>query len=200
MAIRLKARWHRSKRSLRNQRGSSAPKTLLDLVSVIGISIWKLAREAFIRMEKVGFRFREDSQAINYIEEFLIFQLHIADRMLYGKVSDDQRAAFINGLARHLAASLADNQADLLGQGEDDVAGFIQRANARMAEYSEFTFNVTGPSYAAIRFLAHTLAAILSVSDDKWVVEQVIDIEAPEVIARIMPVLDQILGLSRTPK
>ena len=141
MAVRLKSRWHRSKRSERNQRGSAAPKTLLDLVSVIGISIWKLAREAFIRMEKQGFRFREDTQAIRFIEEFLIFQMHIADRMLFGKVSDEQRAAFINGLARHLGASLADNQADLLGEGQDYVAAFIQRSNARMADYAEFQFS-----------------------------------------------------------
>ena len=197
MAVRLKSRWHRSKRSERNRRGSSAPKTLLDLVSVIGINMWKLARETFLRMEKEGFRFREDTQAIDFIAEFLIFQLHIADRMLYGKVTDEQRATFINGLAKHLGDSLADNQADLLGENADYQQAFIQRSNARMADYAEFNFGEEGPSYSAIRFLGHTIAEILSITDDKWVVEQVIDIEAPELIQRIMPVLDQVLGLSR---
>ena len=60
MAVRLKTKWHRSKRSERNRRGSSAPKKLEDLSSVIGINIWKLAKEAFLHMEKEGFRFRED--------------------------------------------------------------------------------------------------------------------------------------------
>jgi len=195
MAVRLKSRWHRSKRSERNQRGSSAPKTLLDLSSVIGMSIWKLGRETFIRMEKVGFRFREDTQAINFIEEFLIFQLHIADRMLYQKVEDEKREAFINAVAAHLANSLIDNQTDLLGESQDYLEQFNQRFNQRFADYAEFAFSDQGPAYSALRYLAHKVAEVLSVTDDKWVVEQVIDIEAPEVVSKIMPVIDQVLGL-----
>jgi len=196
MAVRLKSRWHRSKRSERNQRGSAAPKTLLDLSSVIGMNIWKLGRETFIRMEKEGFRFREDTQAINFIEEFLIFQLHIVDRMLYQKVEDDKRAAFVNAVAVHLAESLIDNQTDLLGENEEYLKQFNQRFNQRFTDYAEFKFSAEGPAYAALRYLAHKIAEVLSITDDKWVVEQVIDIEAPEVVSRIMPVVDQILGLS----
>jgi len=196
MAVRLKSRWHRSKRSERNRRGSSAPKTLLDLSSVIGINIWKLAREAFIRMEKEGFRFREDTQAISFIEELLIFQLHITDRMLYQKVDDEQRAAFVNAVAVHLANSLIDNQTDLLGDSEEYQQAFNRMFNERFADYAECGFSDAGPSYSALRFLAHKIAEVLSITDDKWVVEQVIDIEAPEVVAKIMPVVDQVLGLS----
>jgi len=196
MAVRLKSRWHRSKRSERNRRGSSAPKTLLDLSSVIGINIWKLARETFIRMEKEGFRFREDTQAINFIEEFLIFQLHITDRMLYGKVDDAQRAAFVNAVSVHLANSLIDNQTDLLGENSDYLQQFTRLFNDRFADYAEFKFSDEGPAYSALRYLAHKVAEVLSITDDKWVVEQVIDIEAPEVVSKIMPVIDQVLGLS----
>lgn len=196
MAVRLKSRWHRSKRSERNKRGSSAPKTLLDLSSVIGMNIWKLARECFIRMEKEGFRFREDTQAIGFIEEFLVFQLHITDRMLYGKVSDGERAAFVNAVAGHLANSLIDNQADLLGENENYLEQFKQHFNRRFEDYAEFKFSQEGPSYSALRYLAHNVAEILSITDDKWVVEQVIDIEAPEIVQRIMPVIDQVLGLN----
>jgi len=194
MAVRLKSRWHRSKRSERNQRGSRAPKTLLDLSSVIGMNVWKLARETFIHMEKEGFRFREDTQAISFIEEFLIFQLHITDRMLYQKVDDEQRAAFINAVAGHLANSLIDNQTDLLGESEQYLKQFNRLFNERFADYAEFKFSEQGPSYSALRYLAHKVAEVLSVTDDKWVVEQVIDIEAPEVVSKIMPVIDQVLG------
>jgi len=169
---------------------------LLDLSSVIGINIWKLARETFIRMEKEGFRFREDTQAINFIEEFLIFQLHITDRMLYGKVDDAQRAAFVNAVSVHLANSLIDNQTDLLGENSDYLQQFTRLFNDRFADYAEFKFSDEGPAYSALRYLAHKVAEVLSITDDKWVVEQVIDIEAPEVVSKIMPVIDQVLGLS----
>jgi len=198
MAVRLKSRWHRSKRSERNKRGSRAPKTLLDLTSVIGMNIWKLARETFIHMEKEGFRFREDSQAISFIEEFLIFQLHITDRMLYQKIDDEQRAAFVNAVAGHLANSLIDNQTDLLGESEQYLQQFNRLFNERFADYAEIKFTDEGPAYSALRYLAHKVAEVLSVTDDKWVVEQVIDIEAPEVVSKIMPVVDQVLGLSNS--
>jgi len=203
MAVRLKSRWHRSKRSERNKKGSRAQKTLLDLASVIGINIWKLARESYIRMEKEGFRFREDTQAIEFIEEFLVFQLQIVDRMLYQKVDDTERAGFINGVAKHLAASLADNQYDLLGDtGADDVQyvdRFKQRLNDRSADYADCDFSAEeGPSYPMLLILAHNVAEVLSISDDKWVVQQIMEIEAPEVIEKFMPVVDQLLGLSQS--
>jgi len=199
MAVRLKSRWHRSKRSERNKKGSRAPKTLMDLTRVIGINIWKLARECFIRMEKEGFRFREDTQAIEFIEELLVFQLHIVDRMLYQKIEDAERADFVNGVAKHLGASLADNQYDLMGssqvEGVEFVASFKLRINERSANYADCDFTEEGPSYPMLRYLAHNIADVLSATDDKWVVEQIMDIEAPEVIDRIMPVVDQLLGL-----
>ena len=70
MAVRLKTKWHRSKREPRHKR-TSQPKTLQDLSSVIAMSIWKLAKDAFAHMEKEGFRFREDIQAVDTINEFI---------------------------------------------------------------------------------------------------------------------------------
>ena len=89
MAVRLKTRWHRSKRSDRNRKGSSEEKSLEDLSGVVAFNIWKLAKEAFLRMEKENFRFREDTQAIDVVSELCIFMLHIVDRMIYDNVPEE---------------------------------------------------------------------------------------------------------------
>ena len=194
MAVRLKTKWHRSKRSERNRRGSSAPKKLEDLSSVIGINIWKLAKEAFLHMEKEGFRFREDQQAIGFISEFVIYQLSITDRMIYGLVSEEERIAFINATGKYLTDSVADNQADLFGPG-DYAQPFIALMNDRLANYAECGFKDDQPGYDFTRYLARNVADIMSATDEKWVVEQVMDIEAPTVVEKISRVVTDVLGL-----
>ena len=194
MAVRLKTKWHRSKRSERNRRGSSAPKKLEDLSSVIGINIWKLAKEAFLHMEKEGFRFREDQQAIGFISEFVIYQLSITDRMIYGLVSEEERIAFINATGKYLTDSVADNQADLFGPGDYEQP-FIVLMNDRLANYAECGFKDDQPGYDFTRYLARNVADIMSATDEKWVVEQVMDIEAPTVVEKISRVVTDVLGL-----
>jgi len=194
MAVRLKTRWHRSKRSERNRKGSSAPKKLEDLSSVIAINIWKLAKEAFVHMEKEGFRFREDQQAISFISEFIIYQLHIADRLLFGVVTEDERKAFMNATARYLTESVVDNQTDLMGPG-DYAMQFTALMNDRMSNYAECDFRDGQPGYDFTRYLARNIADIMQVTDEKWVIEQVIDIEAPAVVEKIIPAVTDVLGL-----
>jgi len=194
MAVRLKTKWHRSKRSERNRRGSAKPKTFADLSSVIAMNIWKLAKEAFTHMEKEGFRFREDSQAIGFMTEFVIYQIHIVDRMIYGKVSEEERESFLNALAKRLAQDLAENQTDLFGEG-DYIGQFIEQMNSRFAEYAECEFTDAGPDYAFTRYLGQNIADIMQQTDDKWVKEQVMDIEAPQVVEKIMRVAEDVLGL-----
>ena len=196
MAVRLKTRWHRSKRSERNKEGSSREKTQANLCSVAGINIWKLAKETFTRMEKENFRFREDTQAIDVIAEFCIFMLHITDRMIFGEVEEEERAALINGIAKEIATAIEINQIELLGPGDYRTA-FIERLNDRLANYSECGFDEDGPAYDFLRYLAKNVSDIMSESDDKWVVEQVMDIEAPELVERIRPVVRDVFSIKK---
>ncbi len=200
MAVRLKTRWHRSKRSERNREGSRKEKTLEDLSGVMAFNIWKLAKETFLRMEKENFRFREDTQAIDVVSELCIFMLHIVDRMIYDNVPEEQRGPLINGIAMDLAKSVETNQIELLGA--DDPAGkymetFIEKLNERLSNYAECGFDDEGPAYDFKRVLAQNISEIMAVTDNKWVIEQVIDIEAPELIERIQPVVRDVLGLRK---
>ncbi len=194
MAVRLKTRWHRSTRSERNREGSQRTKTRENLCSVAAINIWKLAKEAFTRMEKENFRFREDTQAIDVIAEFCIFMLHITDRMIYGTFSDEERGHLINGVAKEITITIESNQIDLLGAGDYRVE-FVDKLNERLANYAECGFDENGPAYDFLRYLAKNVADIMSLSDDKWVLEQVMDIEAPELVQRIQPVVHDVFSI-----
>lgn len=194
MAVRLKTRWHRSSRSERNREGSRRSKSLEDLAGAVAFNVWKLAKEGFTRMEKEGFKFAEDRQAIDVIGEFSIFMLHIVDRMLYGKVSEEERGPLINAIAMQLAKTMEDNQLDLLGPGEY-LAGFVDKLNDRLSNYAECGFDADGPGYDFKRYLGQKVAEVMAASDDKWVVEQVMDIEAPDLAERIWPMVRDTLGV-----
>lgn len=196
MAVRLKTRWHRSKRSDRNREGSRREKSQANLCSVVAINIWKLAKEAFTRMEKENFRFREDTQAIDVIAECCIFMLHIMDRMIYGNVDEEERVQLINGVAQEIATTIETNQTELLGPGEYRAV-FIDKLNDRLANYAECSFDDNGPGYDFLRYLAKNISDIMSISDDKWVLEQVMDIEAPELVQRIEPVVRDVFNLPK---
>ena len=200
MAIRLKTRWHRSKRSDRNRKGSRKEKTLDDLSGVVAFNIWKLAKETFLHMEKENFRFKKDTQAINVVSDLCIFMLHIMDRMIYDNIPEEQRGPLVNGVAMDLAKSIETNQIELLGPCDPPnvyIDAFVERLNDRLSNYADCGFTDEGPAYDFKRYLAQNISEIMAESDNKWVVEQIIDVEAPDLIERFQPVVREVLGVRK---
>ena len=85
-------------------------------------------------------------------------------------------------------------QLDLLGPGEY-LAGFVDKLNDRLSNYAECGFDADGPGYDFKRYLGQKVAEVMAASDDKWVVEQVMDIEAPDLAERIWPMVRDTLGV-----
>lgn len=192
MAIRIKTKWHRSKRKGTQ---ASGPKSLLDLASVVAFNLWKVAQEPFRRMEKEGFRFAQDAQVTGFITEFIAYLSHSVDRLLYTRVNDAERAQFMNALVQHLTQTMAENQEQLFGAG-NYRAPFIDTINARFDQYAECAFsNETGPSYEFTRLLGQKISDIMTASDDRWVLEQVMEIEAPQAFKTVQRVVQDVLGM-----
>ncbi|MDH5437061.1 MAG: hypothetical protein OEX83_09900 [Gammaproteobacteria bacterium] len=196
MALRIKTKWHRSNRSERNKAGSSKEKTVEDLAGVIAVNIWKVSQETFKRMEREGFHFGEDKQVADIISEVVAFLIQVTDRMVYGKLEEEERARFITALAKELGKTLESNLIDLFGDG-DYVAPFFAMLNERFVDYAEFPFEDNQPSYAAKRYLGDKISDHMAATDKKWVLEQVIDIEVPETLKIVQRMVTDVMGLSR---
>lgn len=194
MAVRLRTRWHRSRRSERNREGSNRPKSLDSLSSAAAINIWKLAKDSFLHMEKEGFIFAEDRQAIDIISEFSIFLLHIIDRLIYGRMPEEERGPLVNAIAHHLLETIVSNQVDLLGPGEYQAA-LVERLNRRLADYAACSFDDNGPGYDFYRYLGQSASEAMQGGDAKWVLEQVMDIEGPAMAEKMRPVVRDVLGV-----
>jgi len=165
-------------------------RTLADRAGVIGANVWKISLEIFKHMEKEGFRFGPDRLVTDVLAEFIAFLVQLVDRAVYGRLSEADRATLIGELARHLAATMENNQLDLFGPGEYRKP-FIDLLNARFGEYAGFECPGGEPGYPCLRFFATKVSDAMASGDNKWVVEQMMDIEAPEMVRVIKKLVDQ---------
>lgn len=173
-AILIKTRW----------RNKKVPPTMEERAGVIGANIWKIALAIYKHLENDGFKFGSDRQVMRVFTELTVFLVQMTDRLVYGKLSDAERATLINVVASHLATTIANNQLDLLGPGEYK-AEYIAALNNRCQEYAEFDYSETGPSYACLRYFGKQVADVMDESGNKWVAEQVVEVEAPAMMSAL---------------
>lgn len=165
-------------------------RTLEERAGVIGANVWKIALEVFKHMEKEGFRFGSDRLTTEVIAEFIAFLVQLADRAVYGRLAEEERAALIGAVVRHLATTMENNQQDLFGPGEYRKP-FIDLLNARFGEYAGFEYRDGEPGYPCLRYFAGKVADAMASGDNKWVVEQMMDIEAPEMVRLARKLVEQ---------
>lgn len=184
----IKTRW----------RNKKAPRTLEERAGVIGANIWKIALEIYKHLEKDGFRFGSDRQVTGVITELIAFLVQLTDRTVYGRLNETDRATLINAVAGHLAKTMENNQLDLLGPG-DYRAPFIQALNERFEDYARFEYSERDPGYACLRYFGSTVSDAMASSDNKWVLEQMMEIEAPEMVRLVKKLVDAVIeaGASR---
>jgi hypothetical protein len=169
---------------------NNGTRTLADRAGVIGANVWKISLEIFKHMEKEGFRFGSDRLVTVVIAESIAFLVQLVDRAVYAKLCEADRATLIVELARHLAATMENNQLDLLGPGEYRKP-FIDLLNARCDEYAGFECPGGEPGYPCLRFFASKVSEAMASGDNKWVVEQMMDIEAPEMVRLIRKLVNE---------
>jgi hypothetical protein len=168
-------------------------RTLAERAGVIGANLWKLSLEIFKHMEKEGFRFGSDRLVTRVLGEFIAFLVQLVDRRVYGKLSEADRATLVRAVVDHLAATMENNQLDLFGPAEsgDYRKPFIDLLNARFADYAGFKYPDGEPGYPCLRYFATQVSDAMASGDNKWVVEQMIDIEAPEMVRLVGKLIEQ---------
>lgn len=184
-AMLIKTRW-------RNKKG---PRTLDDQASVIGANLWKIALAIYKHLEKDGFKFGSDRQVTTILTELIAFLLQMTDRLVHGQISDADRATLVNSVAGHLTKTMENNQLDLFGPG-DYKTPFIAALNARSRDYAEFEYTEKGPGYACQRYLGERVSDAMAASDNKWVIEQMVDVELPEMIRLTKKLTGDVVGVT----
>lgn len=173
MAIRLKTKFH-----TQGQRSAAT------LASVVAVLAWKLGIESIKRMRKADYDIDVGQAYFDFVCEFLAFLAVCADRVAYRNLDEADRVEFTSVLAQNIARFVEENNIMLLGEAVPGASQrhFIDLFNRRAADYAEFDYDEKGPDFGFKRFLAACLRDVLPEKDKLWVVDQAMDIEAPEAL------------------
>ncbi|HEB80495.1 MAG TPA: hypothetical protein ENI71_01315 [Chromatiales bacterium] len=164
------------------------------IASALSAAAWKIATRSVLEMENEGLQADTQLQRLTVIAEFMAFLVHIADRLAATRMDGDERGRFINALGVQVAELMAGNLADLQGPG-DYRASFIDTLNERMSEYAEFGFSeVDGPDIGFLRGFGQRVTAAMGPRDQRWILEQVMEVAAPEAIETLAEAMRDLLA------
>lgn len=169
--MRIKSKW-----SLKDRE-----RTLAETGGAMAFILWRIGQQGVLNLENEGFQTDTNSQRLDIMGEFMGFLVHVVDRMMANRLEQDERQEFISSLALHLANSMQDNRTDAEGKGEYRQP-LIDLLNERAADYSEFSFSDNEPGYAFRRCFGDCVRSVMGEKDNKWITDQVMDIEIPEAL------------------
>lgn len=181
MAIRIKSKWHHSGRN------PAAGKAVEDNARALAFIIWRLSLEHAKELHRQGFEYASDRERVGVLTEFCAFQLHVCDRLAYGALDDTERGALIVTLGRRLADLMQENLEEIAGPGEYR-APFVAALNERLASYAHATFVDGQPGFDALRCFGDGVLRALGTSQtNRWVLDQIMEVSAPEVHEKLAP-------------
>jgi hypothetical protein len=184
MAARIRTSWH----------NKSKPKSIETIAGAMGMNVWKMASSTANKMYNEGFNFKSNAQLLDLIGEFAIFLLQLSDRIAYNDLDDEQRQRFTQALASHLIGTMIENQVEeLKGNPSEYQKAFVEKLNHHLEGYSEFVVNEGEPSYQMLRYFGTLCDEVVGGSDNKWVIEHVMEVEAPPFIKQVRESMEKLL-------
>ena len=157
-------------------------RSIEDTAGVIAFNLWKIASANVLNLENEGFQTDSQSQRVDVIEELLAFYVSVIDRLAVDReYDDDARRRLVVATAMNLAKTVKDNRVDFDGEGEHSQV-FVELLNERMSEYAGFSYSDGEPGFQLRRRVGEHVQAVMGEKDNKWVPDQVMDIEIPDAL------------------
>ena len=185
--MRIRSRWKNKGRA----------RTLEENAGALAFIEWRIAGKALLNLENEGFQTDTQMQRLDVLQELTAFLVHVTDRLVHGDLDEEQRRKFIVALALKIADTYHDNRVDVEGRGQDFRPGFIEVLNQRMADYAEFSFDDGEPGYAFKRYLGECVTNTMGEKDRKWISDQVMEIEIPEMMKTLKKGLKDLFETGR---
>jgi len=164
-----------------------------DNSTALGYIVWQLALNAAKKLHTEDFRYDDDNQRIRVIEEYLAFLVHVADRLTFETLQKGERTVFISGVAQATVRHLQRNKEEII-EGANHGAEFLDLVNQRSLEYRYCSFR-NEPGYTMLRTLgAHIQDIMGSDQTNKWVIDQVMEIDGPDLCLQLSGSLNNLFA------
>lgn len=202
MALRIKNLWFREDR----------PRSTREVAGAAAFVVWRVGMHVLQNMRRADFDILPGPAYFDFLAEWLVFLIQVADRLAYQHLGEAERVEFTTTLANRVAEIHADNRADLLGLvaanevmsaaapvHHPDRGRFIDLLNLRSQDYADFDIDPAALGVPVTRYLAERLIHVLGERDRMWVHDQVMEIEAPDAAAHLLRGLNGLFGLTPRP-
>ena len=164
--------------------------------SAAAFIVWRVARHMLDRTRHAGFAVEVGLPYFHFLREVLAFLAAVADRVAYARLAPGERVEFTAALVHHLARILQDSEDDLIGPAPAGQPShgdsFIDLVNELAGHYAEFDADPTAPAsagftpgFAFLRYLGTRLEPMLPPADRRWILDQVMAVQAPEAVAML---------------
>jgi hypothetical protein len=185
MALRLKTVF------FKNAGGRSSA----EIASVLASTVWRISDEVVANLSKWDCDIVTPERGMKILGEMSAFLLHMSDRLAYTRLAEVERARFIQAAGQRLAEIMQENIRAMVGDdGFDYKANFIDLINRRAADYATFECTPEKPGYPILRYLGLAVREHMLESDQHWVADQIMDIQAPEALGMLKKTVDGLLS------
>jgi len=166
-----------------------------EIASVLASTIWRLSDEVVANLSKWDCDIITPERGMKILAEMAAFLVHMSDRMAHHRIADADRARFIQATGQRLSEIMQDNIRAMVGDdGFDYKANFIDLINRRAADYATFECAPDKPSFPILRYLGLAVREHMLESDQHWVADQIMDIQAPEALGMLKKTVGGLLA------
>lgn len=181
MALRVKTVW------FKNAGGRSAA----EVATVLASTIWRLADNTVSNLSRADCDIVTPERGIRILGEVAAFLLHMVDRSVYGRIPDEERAQLIQSAGKRLAEMVVNNLREMrIDDGFDYRANFIDMLNRRADDYATFECQLDKPGFPILRYLGLAVRELMLESDQPWVIDQIMELQAPEALGTLKKTID----------
>ncbi len=182
--MRVKSTWHKTQ-----------VKTIEDIAGALAFNSWRITKNHLEDLINEAFVI-EKAQVFDVIGEYLCFLVQCVDRLAYDKLDNEQRQKLIILLAKQSADYYQENKEERIGKGEY-WHEFINLYNQRSQYYSEYEFMDGAPNYPFLRYFAEKIKNSMTKADEKWIAQQIIEIQAPKAFESIKKSVDDLVAIDQ---
>ncbi len=177
---------------IRNSFKNRDSATLEEKANILAYNIWQISLAGAKNLHQEDYIYTSDAQRVGVIREYLVFLVHVADRMIYARLNDAERSALINQLAQYTANQIQRNTEEIAGPG-DYKENYLATINARFNQYAQGSFDKSIPGYSLLRMFGDNIGRIMG--DDqinKWTIDQIMDVDGPMMVEKMRDSLTSI--------
>ncbi len=179
--MRIKSKWH-----------NNSKKSIAEMGSALAFICWRITKNHLEDLINEGFKV-EKNQLFAIISSYLYFLINCIDRLVFDRLTNEQRKQLLSAIVKQCAFYYQENKADTIISG-DYIDEFIAGYNFKSKEYSICNF-LAEPDYNFLRIFASDIKNNTAKIDEKWIMQQMIEIQAPKAFKKIRISVDDIINV-----